>query len=547
VSAGRPWKLVAPWYRWPLAADGTVGEGRSSRPAIQKYDDSKLVDAFLADPQHSLRYGPQDLVQQLVPLTGTVPSGPMAGKRLTMATIGTAPTDTRKLFLATHKRFYLVACQLHCDAPGFPRAATGDVCEAGMVVRRRSISYEEAAEDEASAILKRITALQVQLAGLERPGRRERRRRRRRGSANGNGNLPTGPDREQLLADAASARLELHGWASSAGVEWVYEGWIPSGLEGIGSWQPVEEEPAQIVEQVTPMFPLVPDPREPSHAGHHGTIYFGLLPTASADADQFGGARFDDEALYDVRCFVRRHRPECPRTGDPDDCGGELFWSRPTEPYKLAPPFDLEGTANRPVTIQMPDMKMLAAQAFSKPPGAASPVKVISPPESMPTKAGFSIQVPITCFWSIPLITIVAYFLLNLFLGIVVLLFGLWWMLVLKFCSLPPFAIDAQISAQLSAHVDLDLDISVNAQIGVDVAGIHATLMAALDAQLGTVDPPHDDYSGFSKPSEQLDDVSNQAIAAFSQQLASPPSTGPDFAASLEWEPHVEFEAVVSS
>ena len=48
------------------------------------------------------------------------------------------PLQTRKIFLDTHKRFYLVVCQIHCDAPGFPRATREDVCDAGFVVRRRT-------------------------------------------------------------------------------------------------------------------------------------------------------------------------------------------------------------------------------------------------------------------------------------------------------------------------------------------------------------------------------------------------------------------------
>src|SRR5213075_307178 len=46
-------------------------------------------------------------------------------------------TDVRKLYLATHKRFYLVVCELHCDTIGFPNAARTDACEAGFVVRKR--------------------------------------------------------------------------------------------------------------------------------------------------------------------------------------------------------------------------------------------------------------------------------------------------------------------------------------------------------------------------------------------------------------------------
>lgn len=528
---------MAPWYRWPVPAGGTRREGRGTRPAIQKYADSKLVDAFQADPQRSLRYVDDDYVHELVAVTDTVPSGPMQGKRRFLAVNRPVRTDTRKLFQAVHKRFYLVVCQLHCDAPGFPRADREGVCEAGMVVRRRFLSYDHADEEEAASILRRIAALQVELAAIDSPDRRERRRRLLRRRARNGSSASSAEHRAELLDEAATARVELVEWASDSGASWFHEGWIPSGTEGIGSWQPVEEAPAQIVEQVTPMFPLVPHPEETDNAGRHGAIYFGLLPTAGVEADRFGEARFDDEALYDVRCFVRRHRPECPRTGEPNDCNGELFWSAPTEAYRLAPHFDLDGSANRPLTIKMPDLKMLAAQALSKPMGSLSPVKVISPAGSMPTEAGINLG-QIVCFWSIPLITIVAYFLLNLFLPIVVVLFGLFWMLMLKFCSLPPFAIDAALSLQLSAHAGLDLDLDIGVQVEADA--LHAALLANLDAQFPKQEDDDRAASSF------VADVGNQALADFQTQLANPPAQGPDFAAGLEWEERVEFEEEVA-
>ena len=98
-------------------------------------------------------------------------------------------------------------------------------------------------------------------------------------------------------------------------------------------------------------------------------MYYGLVATASADTDAHGHARFDDASCYEIRCFVRRHDPRCPRTGERNDCKGELVWSEPTEIYRIASHFDLDGTSNRPVTIQLPDIPALTAQA------AALPVK----------------------------------------------------------------------------------------------------------------------------------------------------------------------------
>jgi hypothetical protein len=518
------YQLVAPWYRWP----GGKG-GRGTAPSVQKYDDSKCVDAFLADPQRSLRFVDEDHVYGLTAVETKIGTGPLKDHRKFLARAKPYRTDTRKLFLATHKRFYLVVFDLRCDAPGFPRAAREGVCEAGLVVRRRSLTkYPAASRTEAEKVLAEITRLQAALLQLERPeakGRRAKRVLRSR-----NGHQPLDPQALRLAIEEARKRLKQ--WADAHGAETVSEGWLSSATDGIGAWQPVEAMPQTLVEHVTPMFPLIPDPRERRHSGRYGTLYFGLLPTASTDHDAGGRARFDDETLYEVRCFVRRHREECRRTAEPNDCGGELSWSRPTRGYQLAPPFDVEGTAHRPVTIKLPDLPMLAAQTLSKPPGSMSPVKMESPPESTlkftmllgaPIPAGTG---QLTCFWAIPLITIVALFLLNLFMPIVMLLFGLFWMLALKFClgGLPGFQLDANIVANLSA-----LD---EGSAEVDPVALRATLLQGVDTHFGTPE------SGRKKPSQILEEqmVGSEAIARFQQQLLNPPTKGADPLAAIEWE-----------
>jgi hypothetical protein len=101
----------------------------------------------------------------------------------------------------------------------------------------------------------------------------------------------------------------------------------------------------------------------------------------------------------------------------------------------------------------MPDLDALAAQAASMPMGAGAgvgpqtrsvafgnPVKFVTPKNSMlqfgvndAGKAESSgLGGPAICGFAIPLITIVATFVLRLFLPIVVFLFGLWWMLRLR-------------------------------------------------------------------------------------------------------------------
>lgn len=57
-----PWRLVGPWYRW--THPGLPTDGRLSAPSIQKFAGDDFIEAFLARPQHSLKYDPVvDVVQ----------------------------------------------------------------------------------------------------------------------------------------------------------------------------------------------------------------------------------------------------------------------------------------------------------------------------------------------------------------------------------------------------------------------------------------------------------------------------------------------------
>jgi len=107
----RAWRLVAPWWKW-----GST-DGRGTAPPILKYAITKAVTAFTRNPQRTLRWQPEDTV---------------FSTRKTLSPV-------RKLFLPTHGRSYLVACELHCDAPGFPNAHHEEACQAGFVVRRRGV------------------------------------------------------------------------------------------------------------------------------------------------------------------------------------------------------------------------------------------------------------------------------------------------------------------------------------------------------------------------------------------------------------------------
>jgi len=412
VNGTNPWLLVGPWYSWPKP--GVPSTGRTSAPFIQKYETADFVNEFLKNPQHSLVFNDKEengvAEDQVFEVTPIQP--PPTGKRGRLSDNVLTNMRIRKLFLDTHKRFYLVVCELHCDTAGFPTVDRNEVCEIGFVVRRRYVQIPKNAEKSLrSAIRQGGTAQQIQVL------------------------------------------------ATNLGVDYELQGWIPSRHDRVGSWQKVEETPAvNNTETIHPLYPLIPDPALADHAGKGRNIYFGVIPTGGADTDALGNARFDDRNLYEIRCFVRRHRFPCPKKTTRNDCNGPLVWSLRTEQFQLASHFDLVGTSNRPVSIQMPDLPALQAQVAADPTiGRKAPMKMISPKgSSLKTSGPISSLIPAPpgasiCSFSIPLVTIVASFVFNLFLPIVVALFQLYWMLALKFCIPPSFALSLKVAEGLSA------------------------------------------------------------------------------------------------
>ena len=507
MTDSRPWMLVAPWYRWKMEGVPATRTARDTWPAIQKYEDANHVNAFLKDPRRSLRFeSPEDYVQYLewLPKLPDLPA-PQQGRLRRLSEQRLVTSTTRKLYLDTHKRFYLVTVEAHCDAPGLPDVCTDDICEAGFVVRRRRVLYPIEARKEAAKLYRGLSAAEFRAAEV----------------AWFSDNPPTDPcavqgvrevasdladrfehDKAQDWAkrwqgaadDLARSRERLFGWARDVGARLTVEGWIPGTLDKVGAWAPVPSEPQTLTEQRYPMYPLVPDPADRSHPGNRGTIYFGAVPTGGSEATADGTARFDDHTLYEIECYVRRHDPRCRKTIHPGDCRGPLVWSRPTERYQLAAHFDLTGTSNRPVTIQMPDIPTLRAQAAALRPGQGTPVKMVFP-------AGSSLEFPQNnevpksgtmgpaqiCSFAIPLITIVAMFVLSIFLPILMFIFNLWFLLKLKFCLPPTVQLDAGLTTSLSMPGGLDISTAVDVDVSLGAAAnaqLQLDLKAGFDKEL---------------------------------------------------------------
>ncbi|MGH9769920.1 MAG: hypothetical protein ACREAB_21050 [Blastocatellia bacterium] len=568
-----PWKLVAPWYRWQRQLEEEGLSPRQTHPIFQKFDQADFVKGFVRDPQHSLKFIedvdrvfnvsltkapelPKDSPLESKYTRLFVPKAESGTPEAKDATL--VPTGIRKLYLATHKRHYVVVCELHCDAPGFPTATPDQVCQTGLVVRRRSLQYPQGVKKEAVKILRKITAIHAEIAYLEQtaPARGLAAKRRAQAVqkmiAEGTYQANLRAAKEKL----AAAREELGQWRDINGVTSILEGWIPGPFENIGSWQIVEETPQQIVESAIPIFAVFPDPNIPDHSALGKNIYFGAVQTSSLETDGRGAARFDDQTLYEIRCFVRRHKTDCPRRDEAPDCQGEIVWSEPTEVYKLASHHDLRGTAQQPVTIQMPDLAELAAQAASMSVSQFAPVKVVQPQalnfnvnDGKPESLGIGGKQ--ICYFAIPLITIVAFFVLKLFLPVLVFLFGLFFLLQLKLCILPSIKIEADLDAELKA-LPPSFEVDVGFELEFDIDGVKTPFDEAdlnFDLQTGiTNEAGGIAHVGENENTVKLEEFSNAALLPVGQSIKAAndipedqaDQSGPDLLAALEFEPRVE-------
>jgi hypothetical protein len=525
AAAPHDWILAGPWYRWPRP--GLPADGRLSVPEIQKYAHPQYVKSFLAEPQKSLLFDPDRDFRSKPSLIGAeggllsragqvlAAATGWAGQRVQARVLfrqdqlqhaRLAPSGLLKLYQPVHERFYLVVAELHCDTGGFPAPARQSVCRAGFVLRRRSTVIDGQDARAMEALLTAVQDAQVQLAEVLGQGPLKEALRQRRAQkiaelkAAGTLSAEVGRRRAAL----AAAKAALAGWQTAQGVVTRRQRWV--GLDPtdpaakVGAWRDIaagEEDrlaSGGLAEHVIPMQRV-----HPQGAGHDAegrALYFGVIPTTSLQHDERGEPRLDDAAVYELRCFVRHRRADCLRLPGDGACKGAVTWSGATRPFCIAPAMDLEGMANRPVTIRMPDLQSLQAQvATAADPGRFASMGFDQPQQLVP-KDGAMPPSPTgpgggaICFFPIPLVTIVALFLLNLFLPIILFIFNLWWMLALKFCIPPSIRVDAGLAAVLDA-VPGSIDLSAEADVSVTLPGNPnpVSLTSALDAALSGMRP----------------------------------------------------------
>jgi hypothetical protein len=263
-------------------------------------------------------------------------------------------------------------------------------------------------------------------------------------------------------------------------VDSAHEGWFTSPPAAAG-WKRLDEAFTGDVEQEFPMWRL-PRRRGDCDAAATRSTWFGIIPTHSGEHFVRGTQvhpKLDDRAIYQVRCFVRQN----PAPGH-EHCPPKVFWGRASESFRLASPMDPQGTSKRITTITQPDLRQLAARAgqrqgpggvrITTPPRSqlvVNPFKGIPGPGSGSIGAGGG-----TCTFALELLFIVAFFLFQLFLPIVIFAFQLWWMLALRFCF-PP-------SVSFTALADFFAKGNLLAQVEAD-----ATLNPEFDQQFGLDSP----------------------------------------------------------
>jgi hypothetical protein len=483
------WLLAGPWYRRQSLGGGAVQ--RSQRPIIQKYASSDFATEIISDPERSLRFVGEDFVNN----NALAPNDPVAP-----LTAGVA-NNSLKLFLDSHSRFYVVVCELHCDAPGYPNVSRNKVAEAGFVIRKFTTQLDDTQRQALEPVLKKRAMLQAKINRVQRglkglyssfsggPGKLELRKKLNKKQSAKLAELNTALEESNaaLLAVKEEQKVTVDALA-----------WISSEHKGVGAWESLDDEvPQAISEQRFPLYPLIADPTKKNNAAEGRSLWFGVIPTQSADVDSQGNPRFDDESAFEVRCFVRR-QPECNHT-DADCCPGELVWSEATQSYQLAAFYDLDGCGHKPINIKMPNLENLKQQVARGPVGKGANVRVTTPEKSgvsVTTKSDFGMPDAGSpggdsiCFFAIPLITIVAMFLLRLVLPIVVFLFNLWFLLSLRLCIPPSISFDAGLAADLKIiPPEFDFEAEFSAGASLEIGGV---LVSSLDEFVDALEPSFD-------------------------------------------------------
>lgn len=457
--------LRAPWYvRERLKA--SVLDSRALRPAIQMYDGTDFVQRLLRDPRDSLAVTKDDHWSYPVPVSPTFQAAQTG--RLRLATHQLVHTKLRKLYQPSHNRFYVLVAEVLCDQPGLPRAGQHDDFDVAFVMRRHRTSVtgeRRPTRRLARQLMLDLAHAQCVSVDDDRPPPEDVRDL---WWADQVWHEQFEQDHQDLI-DQVSADTEHQGW-------FVFE-------DGSAGWRNLDDPAvgpdATGVREDTIRMVRLPRGRKDCDAAATRSTWFGVIPTFSAEhytVREHSCPKLDDRAIYEATCLVTLK----PKPGH-EDCPPTVFYSTPSEAFRLASPMDPQGTSKRTTSITLPDLRRLAARA-GQPMGQGG-VQIATPPKSQLVINPFK-GIPDggegaigtgggACTFALELFFLVAFFLFLMFLPIVVFAFQLWWMLALRFC-LPPGA-SLNIVTQFFAHAHVLADVEAD-----------ATVSAAFDRQFGT-------------------------------------------------------------
>jgi hypothetical protein len=176
---------------------------------------------------------------------------------------------------------------------------------------------------------------------------------------------------------------------------------------------------------------------DPNNAANQDVIVGKIAALLQARSTQVTAptGRFQDASrLYRLRMFLRIK-------SDMPGCPPELVWSRPSDPFRIAAWHESAGRTSAPVPL--PDPTDPSFRKNSKPncffavPAAlmnamqGNKLSDLSAGKGSPPGAG-GVQLDWICGFNIPLITICAFFVLNIFLTLLNLVF--FWLPIIKIC-----------------------------------------------------------------------------------------------------------------
>jgi hypothetical protein len=159
-----------------------------------------------------------------------------------------------------------------------------------------------------------------------------------------------------------------------------------------------------------------------------------LLQARSTQVTAPTGRFQDASRLYRLRMFLRIK-------SDMPGCPPELVWSRPSDPFRIAAWHESAGRTNAPVPLPDPTDANFRNSAkpncsFAVPAGLMNAMQGTKLSDLSSGKSssgtGGGVQLNWICGFSIPLITICAFFVLNIFLTLLNLVF--FWLPIIKIC-----------------------------------------------------------------------------------------------------------------